>query len=184
MKNLSIEFRTLLALVLIVVALFVGFSADSQIFGYTLINLFYLVMAVCVIIAVVWDLLRNKSKMSIKNIKLEFNIHISALKNVGNLPVCSKNSVLMGYLSILLIFMGEIIGIISKVLYGTLNEQWEGTLSVFILIPGMILFFYSIYKMYFKLRKCENKPLLQTHYNLIWKFFIICLFLNIILIKI
>jgi hypothetical protein len=181
--NHSKSFKTLLGLVFIAVAFFLGFSGDSLIFGYTLINLFYFFVAVGIIISIIWYLLRNKSKISINTLKQGFNSYISAFKNVRKLPDSSKNTVLMGYLSILLIFMGEIVGIFTKILYGTLNGHLEGALTVFILFPGMILFFYSMHKMYFK-EKCENKQLLQTHFNLIWNFFIICLFLNIVLIKI
>ena len=180
MPSYSIEFRTLLGLILISVTFFVGFSADSQIFGYSLINIFYFFIAVSVIIIFVWYLLRNKSKISIRHIKQEFNVYIRALKSVRTLPDSIKNTVLISYIALILMFIGVIISIISKVLYGTLNGNWEDGLAVIFLLLGLMIFGYMLIIMLLKLKKSENKPLLQTQFNLIMMFFVICLYLNIL----
>lgn len=180
MTGLSKEFQTLLALGFIAVAFFVGFSGDSQIFGYALINIFYFILAVGVVITLLWYFLRNKSKISTSNIKKEVNVYIKALKNVRNLPDRIKNTVLTSYIALISMFIGVIISIISKELYGTLNGNWEGALAVIFLFPGFIIFVYMMIIMSLKLKKSENKPLLQTHFNLTMTFFCIYLYLYLL----
>ncbi|UTB32382.1 MAG: hypothetical protein NKF70_12970 [Methanobacterium sp. ERen5] len=152
-KSNSIEFGTLIGLIAIVAALFVGFSADSQIFGYSMINIFYFFMAVAIVITFVWYLLRNKSKISIRNIKKEFHDYIRALKNVRKLPDSCRNTVLTNYISLILIFLGLILIIIAHLLNGTMNENWVGLLTVIILCTGILIFFYSWVIMAIKMKK-------------------------------
>lgn len=178
----STEFKTLIGLITIV-AVFsvVVINGDSQIYGYALINIFYFFMAIAFVITLVWYLLRNKSKITIRNIKKECYDYINALKNVRKLPYSCRNTVLTNYISLILILVGLILNIFAHLLDGTVNENWVGMLTVIILCIGYLLFFYTLVIMAIKMKKIENKPLLQIHSNWIWRIFIVYLFLNFIL---
>jgi len=181
MKNHSKTFRILLALGIIFLTIFIGINGDNQIFGYKLISIFYLFMIIGITITVLWFLINDKSKISISKLKEEFKIYKISLNDVKNLPDNYKNIVLIGYFSIILIFLGLFFDLLSNLLYGTINGNWGGPLTIIILFLGIILYFYSWIKILLKLRKLDEKFPLQIHFNLIWLLLSICILLNIIL---
>ncbi|MCE7699768.1 MAG: zinc ribbon domain-containing protein [Methanobacterium paludis] len=170
----------LLALGVIVSAI-LGINGDKEIFGYKITTIFFTLMVIGIIIAFTWVLARKKPKISINTIKRDFSTLKRTLKEVNSLPENYKNIVLIGYFSIILVFLSSFFDLISNTLYGTLNGNWGGSLAVVTLSLGIILFLYSWTIMFIKLRKINNKSTLQTHYNLIWGFFIIWIFLNSLL---
>jgi hypothetical protein len=171
----------LLALGVIVSAIFIGINGDKEIFGYKIIIIFFTLMVIGIIIAFTWALARKKPKISINTIKRDFSTLKRTLKEVKSLPQNYKNIVLIGYFSIILVFLSSFFDLISNTLYGTLNGNWGGPIACITLSLGIILFFYSWTIMLMKLRKINNKSTLQNHYNLIWGFFIIWIFLNSLL---
>jgi hypothetical protein len=155
------------ALAIIFFGLLVGSSADTEIFGYKLFDLYYLLVLIGVIILFTWDLIRNRQKISFSTLKQELKIYYSTIKNVKKLPSDCKNIVLMGYLSIIIIFLAFICYMISNILFGPQNESWDGMFSVVILAIGFILYLYSIAIIAVKINKADNKSVLKTHLNLL-----------------
>ncbi len=172
----------LFAVVVIGFSILFGIYGDNQFFGYSLIDLYTIGLVILGIIWVVWIFNKKRPKISISLIKDDFTNLIGNIRGIGELPDYYKNIVLTGYLSIMLFFISIFLNIIANVLYGGLNENQEaGALAVITLLVGIILYFYSWIRMVMILRKINGKNSLRYHFNVIWGFFIIFIFFNIIL---
>lgn len=174
--------RILLALVVIGFSIFLGIYGDNQFFGYSVISLYIISGVFLIIMVVIWTLAKKKPQISLKTIKQDFINLTTTLKGINELPDNYKNLCIIGYLSIILLFISLFLNVFTYLLYGGLNQNQEaGGLTVILLLSGFVLYFYSWTKLLLKLRKIKDDKSLRTHYNIISGFFAIILLTHVIL---
>ena len=81
---------------------------------------------------------------------------------IRELPDDYKKTVLIGYFSITLLFISTSMEIIFNAMYGTINGNWGGYLTISILLLACILFFYFT----IKISKIKDKTV-QTNFIVI-----------------
>jgi hypothetical protein len=78
-------------------------------------------MIISCIIVITWTFTKKRPQISLKTLKQDFKELKMNIKGVSNLPDDYKNTILIGYLSIILLFISLFLISFSN-LYGGLNE--------------------------------------------------------------
>ena len=174
--------RILFAFTVIGFSLLIGFFGDNQFFGYSLITLYIIAITLLMIITVTWLIAKKNPQISINTIKQDFTNLTTNLKGINELPDNYKNLILLGYLSIILLFISLFLNVISNHLFGDLNEnEVAGWLTVITLLLGFVFYFYYFIRISLKLRKISNKNSIRNHYNIILGLIAIFAFFKVIL---
>ena len=174
--NKSKILSMLLAIAVIGFTIFLGINGDKEIVGYPIITIYITVLIILCIITVIWTYTKKKPQISINTLKQDFKKLIETLKGVNDLSDNYRNIVLVGYISIFLLFISLFSNLIANVFYGGLNGNgYFGALTIITILLGSILYFYSWIKMLIKLKKINKNSSLRNHFYIIWGFFAIFL---------
>ena len=179
--NKSKLLRIFFAIAIIGISIGFGIYGDNQFFGYSIIKLYIIMLVFLGIIVVTWSFVKKRPQISKNTIKQDFANLTTNLKGINQLPDNYKNLFLIGYLSIILLFISLFLNVISNLLFGDLNEnQVAGGLTVITLLLGVVFYFYYLIRISLKLRKISSKSI-KNHFNIIFGFFAIFLFVQAIL---
>lgn len=98
------------------------------------------------------------------------------------IPAKHSRIVLIGYFSIILLYLSVLIDILLSSSYGTATGNIEGFLIKILQIIGALIFVYTILMIGSRLRTVKSKKsTLKTHYNILFGFFVGFLILSILL---
>ena len=172
--------RILFAVAIIGISIVFGIYGDNQILGYSLINIFYTIILILLGIIVVKWIYEKKRPQTKSTIKQDFKNLTTDLKGINKLSDNYKNLILIGYLSIILLFISLFLKVISIHLFGGLNEnQLAGWLTIINLILAILFYFYYFISISLKLRKISNKKPILNHFYIILLLFSIFIFISV-----
>jgi hypothetical protein len=106
---------------------------------------------------------------------------IKIIPNKYKIPDDSRRIVLLGYFSILLLFSYLFLELILKTIGNSMDIGIIAPIIIFGIIgPGFIFYCYSMIIMSIRIREINNKSILQPHYKILSRFFVIFLLIYVV----